>query len=346
MGWWVCGHEQASLNWCGSYQPKGDFPRLVLMFSKWGRLNVIVAEALADSVATTLQIYVLFLSQIKLEQEKCLLSTWPLKYKWARPASVVNVMMCFVRWLHNVNAFLSWLMHFQPLASSDALTKGKGEEKRVAVLHVESCRAVSPLESCVDPVSTSNHQRCTPVKSQLMVEVPAASFCYVVKFGAVVSEGVMHNSGLTALAFSICCIFHLESSCVHLPSSVCSLAETHSSCCKHELPCTRPPLISPAQPAGKACCNPKCYVYHISFGVSSSLPLAWCSFGVWTNPCSLFVSFFPSKLNHRAKTGMGYVASAERLVTETDCIILGYTTVGWLVLLLFLFCLGLTWWWQ
>lgn len=85
-------------------------------------------------------------------------------------------------------------MHFHPLASSDALTKGKGEKKRVAVLHVESCRAVSLLESCIDPVSTSNHQRCAPVKSQLMVEVPVASFCYVVKFEAVVGEGAMHNS--------------------------------------------------------------------------------------------------------------------------------------------------------
>ncbi|XP_075271682.1 uncharacterized protein LOC142360815 isoform X4 [Opisthocomus hoazin] len=42
----------------------------------------------------------------------------------------------------------------EAFASSDALTKGKGEEKRVTVLRVESRRAVSPLGSCTDPGST------------------------------------------------------------------------------------------------------------------------------------------------------------------------------------------------
>lgn len=58
--------------------------------------------------------------------------------------------MCLLR---NVVAFLSRLMHFQAFASSDASTKGKGEEQRVTVLRVESRRAVSPLRSCTDPGS-------------------------------------------------------------------------------------------------------------------------------------------------------------------------------------------------
>lgn len=105
-------------------------------------------------------------------------------------------MVCFVHSLRNVVAFLSWIMHFQAFASSDASTKGKGEEKRVTVPRVESRRAVSPLGSCADPGSAWNHQHrhCAPVKAQLMVEVPAASFSYVVRSGGTVREGALRNS--------------------------------------------------------------------------------------------------------------------------------------------------------
>lgn len=87
-------------------------------------------------------------------------------------------------------------MHFQAFASSDASTKGKGEEKRVTVPRVESRRAVSLPGSCADPGSTWNHRHghCAPVKAQLMVEVPAASFSYVVRSGGTVSEGALRNS--------------------------------------------------------------------------------------------------------------------------------------------------------
>lgn len=53
MGQWAYWHEQVSRNQCGSYQPKGNFPRLDLRFFRGGKLNVIVAAS-AGSLWLTL----------------------------------------------------------------------------------------------------------------------------------------------------------------------------------------------------------------------------------------------------------------------------------------------------
>lgn len=133
---------------------------------------------------------VLFPSQPKLEQEKYLVSTWPLKYKWVSSRSLVNVtVVCFVLSLPNVVALLSQVIHFQALASSDALTTGRGEESSCALCWVlQGCFPTEKLHWPWATLKPSAQALCSH-------ESPAAASCSsVVRLGGMVYKRALCNS--------------------------------------------------------------------------------------------------------------------------------------------------------
>lgn len=198
-----------SWGWVGDCMDVIKSPKLVFFMSAKGGFSKIGPYVLQAKQAecciwlqeswhsgSSTQNCVLFPSQPKLEQEKYLVSTWPLKYKWVCSSSLVNVTVCFVLLLPNVVALLSQVTHFQAFASSDALTRGRGEESHCALCWVlQGCFPTEKLHWPWANLKPSAQALCSH-------ESPAAASCSsVVWLGGMVYERALCNSLPDSLGF-------------------------------------------------------------------------------------------------------------------------------------------------
>lgn len=171
----------------------------------------------------------------------------------------------FIIWLL---AFL-WLLHCKAFASNDASTKGKGEEKVVwGVL-----RGCCPTGGCADPGSTLKHQNkhFVPLKAQLMVEIPAASFSFIVKLGGKVCEG--------ALPTLLCSVAFYYTSRVRFRVFLCQVGSGARQACLQQGTCHQN-----ASRLARTCVY--CLLHSAALGFAL--------------PCSSVVDVCPSKLNPEA----------------------------------------------
>lgn len=123
------------------------------------------------------------------------MSTWPLKYKWVRATSLLNVIMCFVHSLCNLLACFSAVTAFQGFCFKWCFNKRERRGKGISGV------AWGVLWGCTDFASTFKHKdrHFVPIKCQL--EIPAALFSYFLKFERKVHEGALCISALQTWLF-------------------------------------------------------------------------------------------------------------------------------------------------